>query len=75
MLEGKTFVQQSNNADSINTGFYYQDTQGYKYPVFLSNKRKAYCWAKSKKTGKMYKRYLPKITQMLKDMDNGKYSK
>lgn len=74
-LEGNTFVQQSNNADSISTGYYYQDSQGLKYPIFLSNKRKAYCWLKSKKTGKMYKRYLPKITEELLKSDHGKYSK
>ena len=76
MLEGKTFVQQQSQGDSINTGFYYQDSQGNKYPVFLSAKRKAYCWAKSKKTGKMYKRYLPKITKMLNEVNKvGKYFK
>lgn len=74
-LEGNTFVQQSNNADSISTGYYYQDNSGMKYPIFLSPKRKAYCWLKSKKTGKMYKRYLPKITKELLKSDYGKYSK
>lgn len=73
-LEGNTFVQQS-NCDSISTGYYYQDNNGMKYPIFLSNKRKAYCWLKSKKTGKMYKRYLPKITKELLKSDYGKYSK
>ena len=71
-LEGKTFIQQSTQGDSINTGFYYQDSQGNKYPVFLSSKRKAYCWLKSKKTGKMYKRYLPKITEQLNRLNDGK---
>lgn len=74
-LKGNTFVQQSNNADSISTGYYYQDSQGLKYPVYLSQKSKAYCWLKSKKTGKMYKRYLPKITKELLKSDYGKYSK
>lgn len=73
-LEGNTFVQQSNNADSISTGYYYQDSQGLKYPVYLSSKGKAYCWLKSKKTGKMYKRYLPKITEMLKKENYGRSS-
>ena len=72
---GKVFVQQSSQKDSTDTGYVFQDIDGNKYPVFLSAKGKAYAWVKSKKTGKMYKRYLPKITQMLKDMDNGKYSK
>ena len=71
-LEGKTFIQQSSVGDSIVTGYYYQDSQGMKYPVFLSSKGKAYCWLKSKKTGKMYKRYLPKITEQLKTIKDGK---
>lgn len=71
-LEGNTFVQQSSNADSVSTGYYYQDSQGFKYPVFLSSKGKAYCWLKSKKTGKTYKRYLPKITEILKKENYGR---
>ena len=66
VLKGKTFIQQSTTTvDSIATGYYYQDTEGVKHPIFLSNKGKAYCWVKSKKTGKMYKKYLPKITEQL----------
>lgn len=64
-LEGNTFVQQVVQRDSTATGFYYQDRDGVKYPVFLSSRGKAYCWMKSKKSGKMYKRYLPKITEEL----------
>ena len=74
-LEGKTFVQQASVGDSIQTGFYFQDSQGNKYPVYLSSKNKAYAWVKSKKTGKMYKRYLPKVTEELNRLNNGKYSK
>lgn len=64
-LEGQTFVQQSTCGDSTATEYYYKDLQGCKYPVFLSSKGKAYCWVKSKKSGKMYKKYLPKITEAL----------
>ena len=73
-LEGKTFIQQSSVGDSIATGYYYQDQQGYKYPVYLSSKGKAYCWLKSKKTGKMYKRYLPKITEELNRIEHDRRS-
>ena len=72
---GKVFIQYSTSGDSIKTDYEYQDREGVKYTIYLSSKGKAYVWMKSKKTGKLYKRYLPKITQMLKDMDNGKYSK
>ena len=67
-LQGKVFVQQASaSSDSTITGYYYQDRDGEKHPVFLSSRGKAYCWCKSKKTGKMYKRYLPKITEALAD--------
>ena len=75
VLQKKVFVQSSTSGDSTKTDYEYQDRDGNKYVIYLSSKGKAYIWMKSKKTGKMYKRYLPKITQMLKDMDNGKYSK
>ena len=73
--QGKVFVQSSTSGDSIKTDYEYQDKDGNKYVIYLSSKGKAYVWMKSKKTGKLYKRYLPKITEMLKDIDNGKYSK
>ena len=69
---GKVFVQSSTSGDSTKTDYEYQDRDGNKYTIYLSNKGKAYVWMKSKKTGKLYKRYLPKITQMLKEADNGK---
>lgn len=72
---GNVFVQSQTSGDSTKTDYEYQDRDGNKYVIYLSSKGKAYVWMKSKKTGKMYKRYLPKITQMLKDIDNGKYSK
>lgn len=64
-LQGNVFVQQTAAGDSTATEYYYQDLQGNKYPVFLSSKGKAYCWVKSKKTGKLYRKYLPKITAEL----------
>ena len=71
---GNVFVQSSTSGDSTKTDYEYQDRDGNKYTIYLSSKGKAYCWMKSKKTGKLYKRYLPKITAMLRDIDNGKYS-
>lgn len=64
VLEGNTFVQQQSVGDSIKTEYYYQDSKGVKHPIFLSSKGKAYCWVKSK-SGKMYKKYLPKITEAI----------
>ena len=66
---GNVFVQSSTSGDSTKTDYEYQDRDGNKYVIYLSSKGKAYVWMKSKKTGKMYKRYLPKITQMLQEME------
>ena len=66
-LEGKTFVQESKSGDSTRTEYYFQDRNGVKSPIFLSSKGKAYTWVKSK-NGKLYKRYLPKVTEKLKQM-------
>ena len=70
--KGHVFVQQSASKDSVKTDYEYQDRDGNKYVIYLSPKGKAYYWAVSKKTGKRYKRYLPKITEMLKEADNEK---
>lgn len=67
VLKGKTFIQESPKQDSIKTDYEYQDRDGNKHVIYLSPKGKAYYWAVSKKTGKRYKRYLPKITEMLKE--------
>lgn len=68
--KGHVFVQQSVSKDSVKTDYEYQDQDGNKHVIYLSAKGKAYYWAVSKKTGKRYKRYLPKITEMLKEADN-----
>lgn len=65
--QGNVFVQRQNGGDSIPTGYYYQDLDGNKYPIFLSQNGKAYAWVRSKKSGKIYKKYLPKITKVLND--------
>lgn len=73
--QGKVFVQSQTSGDSTKTDYEYQDKDGNKYVIYLSSKGKAYVWMKSKKTGKMYKRYLPKITQMLQEMEKDGKSK
>lgn len=73
--QGKVFVQSSASGDSTKTDYEYQDKDGNKYVIYLSSKGKAYVWMKSKKTDKLYKRYLPKITQMLQEMDKDGKSK
>lgn len=68
--KGKCFYQQSNSnkieKDSATlTGYYYQTTDGTKYPIYMSSKGKCFIWRTSSKTGKPYKQYLPEITKQL----------
>ena len=72
---GKVFVQSSTSGDSIKTDYEYQARDGKKYTIYLSQNNKAFIVKWSEKKQKWYRQYLPKITQMLKDIDNGKYSK
>lgn len=66
--KGNTFVQMVDSAKK--TSFTYEAKDGKKYTIYLSSKGKAYIICKSKKTGKEYKRYLPKITKELKKYKN-----
>lgn len=69
--EGNTFKQQkterTNNNDSINivTKYTYIDSNNIHYPIYLSSSGKAFIWKISKKTGKRYKYYLPKIGKVI----------
>lgn len=68
VLKNKVFVQQVSSRDSTDTGYEYQDSNLIKYKVYLSSKGKAYIYVRSKKTGRYYRRYLPKVTEMLNSM-------
>lgn len=65
--KGDTFVQVSSKkhkGDSILTKHTYVDSDGKKYPIYLSSNGKAFIYRKSK-AGKMYKMYLPQITKQI----------
>lgn len=67
---GKMFIQQSNSnkieKDSATlTGYFYIDTKGVKYPIYMSSKGKCFIIRTSAKTGKQYKQYLPEVTKQL----------
>lgn len=62
-----TFVQVSSKkhkGDSILTKHTYVDSNGKRYPIYLSSNGKAFIYRKSK-TGKMYKMYMPQITKQI----------
>lgn len=49
-------------AEPLKTPFFYEDSKGMKYPIYISNggKGSAYIIRTSQKTGKVYKAYLGK---------------
>lgn len=56
-------------AEPLKTPFFYEDSKGMKYPIYISNggKGSAYIIRTSNKTGKVYKAYLGKeMTQDIK---------
>ena len=56
-------------AEPLNTGFFWEDSKGVKYPIWISNggKGSAFIIRTSQKTGKVYKAYLGKeMTQDIK---------
>ena len=66
---GNVFIQKTMSKDSTMTSYKYQDKDGIKHPIYLSSSGKAYIYVYSKKTGRGYRRYLPKITAQLTKSD------
>jgi hypothetical protein len=65
--KGNVFEQVEKKDSVVKTSFVYKDKNGVSYPIYLSSKGKAYILCKSKKTGRTYKRYLPKVTKELNE--------
>lgn len=66
---GNEFIQKSNRVDSstvIKTNYVYVDSKGQRDTIYISPTGKAFVYRISKKTGNVYKRYLPEITKQLK---------
>ena len=68
--KGNTFVQAPSKSpikrDSASlTGYFYQTSDGTKYPIYMSSTGKCFILRTSAKTGKQYKQYLPEITRQL----------
>ena len=72
-LKAQNYVRKGNNfeqvdnqkSEPIKTKYTYTDRNGVVYPIYLSSKGKAFIIKVSKKTGKEYRQYLPKITAEL----------
>jgi len=75
VLQNKVFIQSSASSDSTKTDYEYQTRDGKKYTVYLSKNGKAFIVKWSEKKQKWYRQYLPKITQMLQEMEKDGKSK
>lgn len=69
-LKGNTFVQQPSEKklkkDSVTlTPYFYETSDGTKYPIYRSYSGKYFIWRISSKTGKKYRMYLPEVTKKL----------
>ena len=63
--QGNVFVEQSDTIKEVKTEYTYKAKDGKTYPIFLSKNGKYYIKRVSKKSGKMYKTYLPEVTEQL----------
>lgn len=61
--QGNTFVEKVDSGHK--TAMVYVDKDGNRYPIYVSSKGKHYILKVSKKSGKQYKRYLPKVDEQL----------
>lgn len=67
--KGNTFVEQKNDTQHSGAEFsgYFYESSDSKDSIFVSKNGKAFIWKVSKNTGKKYRKYLPKVTEQLKD--------
>lgn len=67
--QGNNFVEQRDSASqrsgATKTEFTYTDSKGNVDTIYLSKNGSAFIFKVSKKTGRVYRRYLPKVTEQL----------
>lgn len=64
--KGNNFTVVSNKSELKKTSYTYTDRNGVTYPIYISEKGKAFIIKTSKKTGKKYRQYIPRVTDELK---------
>ena len=67
--KGNVFIQKSNGRGSNNvtkTNYIYEDSKGQRDTIYISSTGKCFVFKVSKKTGNIYKKYLPEVTEQLK---------
>lgn len=65
--KGNVFIQKSNGRGSqvTKTNYIYEDSKGQRDTIYISSTGKAFVFKVSKKTGNVYKKYLPEVTAQL----------
>ena len=66
--KGNVFIQKSNSRGSgkvTKTNYIYEDSKGQRDTIYISPTGKAFVFKVSKKTGNVYKKYLPEVTAQL----------
>ena len=66
--QGNVFVQKSSrssNGQVTKTNYIYEDSKGQRDTIYISPTGKAFVFKVSKKTGNIYKKYLPEVTAQL----------
>ena len=67
--KGNVFIQKSNGRGSgevTKTNYIYEDSKGQRDTIYISSTGKAFVFKVSKKTGNIWKKYLPEVTAQLK---------
>lgn len=68
--KGNVFIEQksdsSQRGNAKKTNMLFTDAKGQMDTIYVSSRGSAFVWKVSKKTGKRYRKYLPKITEELK---------
>lgn len=73
--EGRVFIEQSKAKETQpvqKTDYVYIDSNGESHSIYISANGKAFVYMTSKKTGKVYKKYLPEVTNKLSLTNNKK---
>lgn len=68
--QGNTFIEQCDSTKKstvYETDFVYVDKDGKAYPIYLSKTGSAFIMKVSKKSGKKYRKYLPDVTNMIRN--------
>ena len=66
--KGNVFIQKSNSRGSGSvkkTDYIYEDSKGNRDTIYISSTGKAFVFKVSKKTGNVWKKYLPEVTAQL----------